>query len=70
MLIMGFEETLHAPRYVAPANRYQPAQVAQMVADLQAVFAPGDQLENRLQAQWQAADRVVPDVYRDFFAKH
>ena len=67
---MGFEETLHAPRYVAPVNRYQPAQVAQMVADLQAVFAPGDQLENRLQAQWQAADRVVPNVYRDFFAKH
>ena len=70
MLIMGFEETLHAPRYVAPVNRYQPAQVDQMVADLQAVFAPGDQLENRLQAQWQAADRVLPDVYRDFFAKH
>lgn len=68
MLILGFHETLHNPRYVAKINRYQSAQVAQLIADLQAIFTTDNQLEQRLQAQWQAADRVVPDVYRNFFA--
>lgn len=63
MLIVGFHETLHAPRYVALEHRFDVDQVPALVALIKHCFADG-QLEPALQKQWQAADRVLPAAYR------
>lgn len=64
MLILAFQDTVHQPRYVAPAHRFAGDDWGQMSALIQRVLTDGPSLEQALQAQAQAADRALPKDYQ------
>lgn len=69
MLILTFDSTIHNKRFVAEENCYSNNNYQKMISDLQSMISNADELEARLQAQWRAADRVLPESYRQFLKK-
>lgn len=64
MLISAFTNTMHQSRYVAPENIYEPSAVNQLIINLRQTLRSPDVLEERLQAQWKAANRAFPKDYQ------
>ena len=69
LLILGWQSTLHAARYVAADHCFIEGQIGEMVGMLRAVYSQPNALENALQEQWRAADRELPQAYRDYFRR-
>ncbi len=62
-LIMGFQETLHNPAYMAKENIYKMDDVDKMIEDLKAVLADGELRKQRLELQHEGALLESAEAY-------
>lgn len=65
MVILGFNETLHQPRYVAAENRFPLVNWEQMGELIHQVLTNKKALDDHIQAQREAADQGLPREYRE-----
>lgn len=69
MLIVGFNDTLHNKRYVAPENRFGKGHVDIMVAAIKQAFDDPNKLEKRLQLQKRYAGLETAESYQKVIDK-
>ena len=65
LLILGFEQTLHDRKYIAPEHIFDSSQAQDLATTIDVVLSGVDQMRVALQAQGRHANDVPTSLYRD-----
>lgn len=69
MLILGFENTVHARHFTAPENIYAPTEVGELVQKLKRATGDKEYLHKLLEAQRKQAQEETPTTYQSNLRK-